>query len=279
MENTIKLGFIGGGHMATALVSGLIRQKLKAENITVADPAPGALAQLRAEAPGVKTTRNNAEALSEADSLVLAVKPDVLQGVLQPLAARLRRERPLLVSIVAGVPVARIGEWLGDDTLPIVRCMPNTPALLGCGATALFANAHVNEYQLQMAEHLLAAVGITSQVKEEDLLDAITALSGSGPAYFLLVMEALREAGAALGLPPEISNRFTLQTALGTARLAAESDTDIAELRRRVTSPGGTTERALEILQQGGLSQLFAQALQAAAERSRELGRADSEKI
>ena len=278
MESTAKLGFIGGGHMATALASGLVRQQLQAGNITIADPAPEALAQLRTAVPGVQTTHDNTQTLAEADALVLAVKPDVLQQVLEQLAADLQQKRPLLVSIVAGVSLARITEWLGDDTLPLVRCMPNTPALLGCGATVLCANPHVNRYQWQLAEQLLGAVGITCQVQDEALLDAVTALSGSGPAYFLLVMEALRETGAALGLTPEMSNTLTLQTALGTARLAMESGIDITELRRQVTSPGGTTEQALEVLRQGNLSALFAQALTAAAQRSRELGRADREK-
>ena len=278
MESTTKLGFIGGGHMATALISGLVRQQLKAENIIVADPVPDALKRLRTEVPGVRTTQDNAETLLETDGLVLAVKPDVLQGAIQQLAAKLRQKRPLLVSIAAGIPLARIAEWLQDDTLPMVRCMPNTPALLGCGATALYANPHVNEYQLQLAERLMEAVGITCHVNTEEQLDAITALSGSGPAYFFLVMEALRETGTALGLPAEISNRFTLQTALGAARLATEGDMDIAQLRRQVTSPGGTTECALEVLQEGGLTELFARALTAAAARARELGQADGGK-
>ncbi len=179
-------------------------------------------------------------------------------------------QQPLVISIAAGIRTPDLARWLGADTA-IVRAMPNTPALVQSGATGLFANAHVRDQQRDLAETILRAVGLTLWVEQEDQLDLVTALSGSGPAYFFLVMEALQEAASKLGLPAETARLLALQTAFGASRMALESDEDAAALRQRVTSPGGTTEQALRVLEEGGLRNLMEQALTAAARRSREL--------
>jgi pyrroline-5-carboxylate reductase len=181
-----------------------------------------------------------------------------------------RQAQPLIVSIAAGVRTRNLLQWLGPDTA-VVRAMPNTPALVRSGATALFPTARVSDDHRNLAESILRAVGLTLWVDREELMDAVTALSGSGPAYFFLVMEALQTAAVSAGLPRETADLLTLQTAFGAAKMALESEDDVALLRQRVTSPGGTTERALQVLEQGGLRSLFANAIEAARQRSEEL--------
>jgi pyrroline-5-carboxylate reductase len=203
--------------------------------------------------------------------LVLAVKPQVLREVAKPLATAIQRYRPLVISVAAGVREPDLRRWLGDQ-VAIVRSMPNTPALVKSGATALYANPHVSDQQQQLAESILRAVGLTIWVNDENLLDSVTALSGSGPAYFFLVMEALEQAGIKLGLSEEQARLLTLETAFGAAKMALESPQSPALLRNRVTSPGGTTECALKVLQEGQLETLFVNALEAACQRARELG-------
>jgi pyrroline-5-carboxylate reductase len=176
----------------------------------------------------------------------------------------------LIISIAAGITEPDLRNWLGGD-LAIIRCMPNTPALIGCGATGLFANSFVNKDQRQIADAILSAAGITVWVDDEKLLDSVTALSGSGPAYFFLVIEILQKIGEELGLTPEQARQLTLQTAVGATRMAQQSDESAAVLRKRVTSPGGTTERAIEILQSGGIEKLFSKALTGAYTRCEEL--------
>ena len=207
-----------------------------------------------------------------ADVVVLAVKPQVLKAVAEDLAATVREERPLVVSIAAGIPVATLRRWLGG-TIAIVRTMPNTPAMVQTGATALYAGAGVSDEQRNHAETLMRAVGLTLWLDNETDMDAVTALSGSGPAYFFLVIEAMVNAGQRLGLGTRTAQLLTLQTALGAARMAMESNDDPATLRARVTSPGGTTEQAVIALEQGGLVDLFERALQAARDRSVEISR------
>jgi pyrroline-5-carboxylate reductase len=202
--------------------------------------------------------------------VVLAVKPQQMRAACLDIAPAVGRSRALVISIAAGIETASIAGWLGEDTA-IVRCMPNTPALLQCSATVLYATPQAGEAERRTAHAILESVGFAAWVEREEQLHAVTALSGSGPAYFFLVMEAMEQAAASLGLDPELGRRLTAQTALGAARMVLESDTDVAELRRRVTSPGGTTERALRVFEKRGLRALFEDAIGAAAERSREL--------
>jgi pyrroline-5-carboxylate reductase len=264
-----RLAFIGAGNMARSLIGGLIADGWDAARISVSDPDETQLASLRSRFP-VHTQSGNHELAETSEALVLAVKPQVIREVAQELAEAVQTHRPLVISIAAGVRAADLQRWLGGDCA-LVRCMPNTPALVQSGATALFATGSVDNKQKDVAESIMRAVGLALWIESEDLMDTVTALSGSGPAYFLLVMEALQEAGEALGLECRTAHLLALQTAFGAAKMALESNEDVTTLRHQVTSPGGTTERALAVLEDGGLRELFNQALTAARDRSREI--------
>ena len=261
--------FIGAGNMARSLIVGLLNDNANVV-LRVADPEQTQLDAIRQHFPQVATFTDNLEAMQSADVVVLAIKPQIMGDVVQGLAEQAQRSRPLFISVAAGIREAALNSWLGGN-LPIVRCMPNTPALVQTGATGLFANAQVHDKQRSQAESILRAVGITLWFEDEGKLDAVTAISGSGPAYFFLVMEAMQAAAENMGIRREDAHLLIVQTALGAARLALESTDVPAELRRKVTSKGGTTEAALNVLNDGGLSTLFEQALQAAEKRSREL--------
>ena len=262
-----RIAFIGAGNMAASLIGGLLAQGIPASHIRASDPGAEQRAKIAAE-HGIALFADNAEAILDADVVVLATKPQVLKDVCLALAPSLQ-DGQLLVSIAAGISCASLGNWLGAR--PIVRCMPNTPALLRQGVSGLYANAEVNPTQRELAEQLLAAVGMALWLENEQQIDAVTAVSGSGPAYFFLLIEAMTAAGEQLGLPKAIAAQLTLQTALGAAHMAVASDVDAAELRRRVTSPNGTTEAAINTFQAGGFAELVEQALSAAAKRSAEL--------
>jgi pyrroline-5-carboxylate reductase len=218
----------------------------------------------------VQLAADNTALVEQSDVVVLAVKPQVLRDVCLHIADTVQSKRPLIVSVAAGIRISDIDRWLGDGNA-IVRTMPNTPALVQCGATGLYANPLVDEHQREVAERIMRAVGLTQWLENEALMDAVTALSGSGPAYIFLVIEALEEAGRKLGLSEEGSRVLALQTAFGAAKMALESSEPAAELRRRVTSPGGTTERAIGILEEGELRGLFEKALSGARDRAQEL--------
>ena len=268
--STPRIAFIGGGNMAASLIGGLRAQGLPASAICASDPGADRRTELH-DAHGIDTFADNAQAVAGADVVVLAVKPQVMQTVCRDLAPHLQANQ-LIVSIAAGITCASLQQWLGADTpRAIVRCMPNTPALLRQGVSGLFANAAVSDEQKRQAEQLLSAVGLALWLDREELIDAVTAVSGSGPAYFFLLIEAMTAAGEQLGLPRDIAAELTLHTALGAARMACESDVEAAELRRRVTSPNGTTEAAIKAFQAGGLEALVQQAMDAAARRSAEL--------
>ena len=265
-----NIGFIGGGNMATSLVGGLVANGTPAGSIWVSDPDTPKLDDL-VRRFGVNAGADNDEVASRCGTVVLAVKPQIMHTVVQDLAPVLGEQAPLLVSIAAGVREADINRWAGGD-MAIVRTMPNTPALVGCGATALFANARVDAGQRERADGILQAVGITIWVDDEAQLDAVTALSGSGPAYYFLLMEIMQATGEAMGLDADAARRLTLQTALGAARIANESDEPPTVLRERVTSPGGTTERALVTMRDGGIDKVVGDGIQGARQRSIELG-------
>lgn len=268
--STPRIAFIGGGNMAASLIGGLRAQGFPAASICVSDPGADKRADLETS-HGIATFADNGQALTAADVVVLAVKPQVMQAVCRDLAAHLQPNQ-LIVSIAAGITCASLQRWLGEQApRPIVRCMPNTPSLLRQGVSGLFANAQVSEEQKQQAEQLLSAVGLACWLDEEALIDAVTAVSGSGPAYFFLMIEAMTAAGEQLGLPRAVAAQLTLHTALGAARMACESDVEAAELRRRVTSPNGTTEAAIKAFQAGGFEALVQHAMNAAAHRSAEL--------
>lgn len=263
-----NIAFIGGGNMASSIIGGLVHQGYSAQYISVSDPIAASRDKLAAEF-GIGVTEENAQACKNADVIVLAVKPQVLKDVAATVAPAIHGES-VVVSIAAGIPVTALENWLGKDTA-IVRCMPNTPALVHRGASGLFANPRVNDKQKQQVEALFSAVGSASWLDREQDIDAVTALSGSGPAYFFLLMEAMENAGVELGLDRAAARSLTLQTALGAATMAASSDVDAAELRRRVTSPGGTTEQAIKRFTDGGFSSLVTEAMSAACTRAAEM--------
>jgi pyrroline-5-carboxylate reductase len=266
---TRKIGFIGGGNMATSLLGGLISDGFAAENIWIAEPDAGRREDLAARF-GIHTGADNADVVNAVDVVVLAVKPQMLHEVCQEIAGAVQSCQPLIVSVAAGIRANDIDRWLGGDTA-VVRTMPNTPALVKSGATALYANTKVNAEQRELAEAIMRAVGLTLWVEEESLMDAVTAVSGSGPAYFFLLIELLQQSGTRLGLPEQDARLLALQTAFGAAKMALENSDDSTALRARVTSPGGTTERAITILEEGGIRDLFDKALQGARDRAGEL--------
>ncbi len=261
--------FIGGGNMARSLVGGLIADGIDKTKLWVTDPGEDQRQAVQARF-GVRATSSNEEAARVADILVLAVKPQVIKEVARELATVVQERQPLVVSIVAGVRSDDLDRWLGGG-VALVRTMPNTPALVQTGATALYARPGVGVSRRSQAESIMRAVGLALWVEEESMMDSVTALSGSGPAYFFLVMEALERAAVAQGLPEPMARLLTLQTALGASKMALESDEELAILRSRVTSRGGTTERAVNVLETGGLLELFADAVEAARVRSEEL--------
>ena len=265
-----NIGFIGGGNMAASLIGGLVANGTPPRTIRVSDPDTPKLDDLR-ERFGVGTESDNGAVVSHCATVVLAVKPQIMRPVVEALAPALGAHGPLLVSIAAGVREADMNRWAGGD-MAIVRTMPNTPALVGCGATALYANEKVTPAQRERAGAILRAVGITIWVDDEAQLDAVTALSGSGPAYYFLLMEIMQATGEAMGLDADAARRLTLQTALGAARIANESEDPPAVLRERVTSPGGTTERALVTMRDGGIEKVVADGIRGARRRSIELG-------
>lgn len=270
MKDT-PIAFIGGGNMARSLIGGLIAGGSDPDHIWVAEPNAEQREFLHSRF-GVHTGVDNPDIAAKAKVVVLAVKPQILPGVARQLAPVIQACQPLVISIAAGVREPDLRRWLGGGSPALVRTMPNTPALVGSAASALFANEFVSEEHRQQAESLLRAVGVTVWVEDESLLDTVTALSGSGPAYFFLLMEVLEQAGVTLGLNADTARLLTLQTAFGAAKMALESVESPATLRARVTSPGGTTEQALAILRDGGIEPLVTRALEAACHRAEELG-------
>ena len=269
MDNP-TITFIGGGNMATSLIGGLRAHNHSADQIWVSDPNLDLLSAHQ-ERFAIQTSADNAAATRHADIVVLAVKPQVMRDAALSLRDCVQEKKPLVLSVAAGVREADMQRWLGGD-VAIVRCMPNTPALLGAGATGLYANDQVNSGQRVAAEDIMRSAGITIWVENETLLDAVTAVSGSGPAYFFLLMEMMEKVGAELGLEAEAARALTLQTALGAARMALESGEDPGVLRKRVTSPGGTTEQAVNSFINGGLEKQVRAALSAARDRAIDLG-------
>ncbi|TCB51735.1 pyrroline-5-carboxylate reductase [Acinetobacter sp. ANC 4779] len=263
--------FIGGGNMAQALIGGLISRGLPATRITVSDPVEKV--RLLLEEKDVQVTDDNIAAIRDADIVLFAVKPQVLASVLKPLKGLF--DGKLVMSIVAGAEIATIANLL--DTDRIVRVMPNTPALVQTGAHGLYANDAVDSKDRELASQVLAATGLTLWVNTEAQIDAVTAVSGSGPAYFFYMMESMIRAGKNLGLDEKVATALTLQTALGAAQMAITSANTPAELRKNVTSPNGTTQAALEVFDRAQISQNIQAALAAAQKRSQELAQELSE--
>lgn len=269
--NTQKIGFIGGGNMASSLISGLIASGHSPQDLWVSDVNQDALKVL-AENLNVNTSTNNDEIINAVDVVVLAVKPQILSTVAKNATASIQQKQPLVVSIAAGISQQSLSQWLGNN-IAIVRCMPNTPALVLTGATALHANAQVTAEQHDLAENIMRSVGIALWVNDESELDVVTAVSGSGPAYYFLLMEAMEKAAIEMGMNEVTARLLVQQTALGAAKIALESSESPEQLRKRVTSPGGTTQQALETFEEGGFTALVSKALHAARDRSIEMSK------
>lgn len=269
--NTKKIGFIGAGNMASSLINGLIASGQAPSQLWASDTNQETLHTL-AEKLKINVSIDNNNLVNEVDVLVLAVKPQILRLVAEAIADTVKGNNVLIVSIAAGISQSSLAEWLGDNCA-IVRCMPNTPALVQTGATALHANSKVSDEQKNLAENILRSVGISLWVDHESELDAVTAVSGSGPAYFFLLMEAMEKAALELGLDENTARLLIQQTALGAAKIALESDETSGQLRQKVTSAGGTTEQAIKTFEENDFPQLVSKALHAARDRSVEMSK------
>jgi len=274
MNTTLHtVAFIGGGNMARSLIGGLVARGMVAASIRVSEPVD-ALRDALAKDFGVTVFADNAHAVEGADTWIFGVKPQVMRDVCEGLAPVAQSAKPLVVSIAAGITTTQLERWLGG-ALPIVRTMPNTPALLGAGVTGLFANARVDAAGRARTQALLEATGRCVWIDEEARMDAVTAVSGSGPAYVFLLAEAMQAAGEAEGLSHDAARALALQTILGAGRMLVESDVEAAELRRRVTSPNGTTHAAITAFEAGGFRELVGRAVHAARVRGKELSDAN----
>ncbi|HEY0662538.1 MAG TPA: pyrroline-5-carboxylate reductase [Lysobacter sp.] len=268
-----SIAFIGGGNMARSLIGGLVARGSDAATIRVAEPVEALRGALFNDF-GVRVSDHASEAVDGADVWLMAVKPQVMRSVCSDLAAQARAQRPVVITVAAGITAAQLERWLGGD-IAVVRAMPNTPSLLGVGITGLFANGRVDASQRAHAEALLGAVGATVWIDDEAQMDAVTAVSGSGPAYLFLLAEAMQAAGIAQGLPPDAARALVNQTLLGAATMLTQLGEPADVLRARVTSPGGTTQAAIETFEAGGLRDLVDRAVAAATVRGRELSAAN----
>ncbi|MDX8388416.1 MAG: pyrroline-5-carboxylate reductase [Ghiorsea sp.] len=262
-----KVTFIGAGNMSEALISGLVKAGHPAANITVTDTQPSRLEAL-ADSYGITTSSNNIDAITNANAVVLAVKPQVIESVLAEIGNRIP-EDTTLVSIAAGVGIQKMKDFSKRDHLSFVRVMPNTPALLGAGMSVLFSSE--GQSHKDLAEYILAASGETAWVDDERMLHAVTAVSGSGPAYFFLLAETMQAAAESMGLPKDLAAKLANQTAMGAGRMLAESGRNAATLRSQVTSPGGTTQVALDMMYECEFPTAVRKGVQAASKRSKEL--------
>jgi len=267
------VAFIGGGNMARSLIGGLIRAGSAPASVAVGEPSVELAAALTRDF-GVAAESDNRAAVRAASTWVLSVKPQVVRQVCESLREEAQARRPLVISVAAGIRVGQIEQWLGG-CLAVVRCMPNTPALIGAGASGLFANARVNAAQRQLAESIVSSSGVVAWIEDETLMDTVTAISGSGPAYFFLLVEAMEEAAVAQGMPRDIARKLAMQTCLGAGRMLTEGGVPPRTLRERVTSPGGTTQAALDSFAASGFADAVARAVAAATARGREMS-ADS---
>jgi pyrroline-5-carboxylate reductase len=271
LSTSPTISFIGAGNMASAIIGGMLESGFDAANIWVSAPDDGHLQSIRKQF-GVSITTDNRHCAQQADMVVLAVKPQVMRDVCVDIAPVVQNTRPLMVSIAAGLEATTLDEWLGGG-MPMVRVMPNTPSLVGKGAAGLYANDQVKDKQKSMVESVFNSIGSALWVDDESLLHAVTALSGSGPAYFFLMLEALEEAATEAGIPGKTARELAIQTMAGAAEMAGRSEHDPGQLKRNVMSPGGTTEQAINTFEEGGLRELVKKAYSAAYNRSGEMSK------
>lgn len=271
MSTSPTISFIGAGNMASAIIGGMLDSGFQAGDIWVSAPDDNHLQSLRKRF-GISVTTDNRYCAEQADIVILAVKPQVMADVCRDIAPMVQNTRPLMVSIAAGLTSDTLDEWLGGG-LPLVRVMPNTPSLVGKGAAGLFANNQVKDKQKKMVQSVFESIGSALWVEDENLLHAVTALSGSGPAYFFLMLEALESAATEAGIEADTARALAIQTMAGAAEMAGRSEHDPAQLKRNVMSPGGTTEQAIHTFEDGGLRELVKKAYGAAFERSQEMSK------
>jgi pyrroline-5-carboxylate reductase len=269
-----KVGFIGGGNMARALVGGLISSGYRPGNLLISEPAAERRKVLAAVLPGVRISDDNNDVAARSDCLVLAVKPQLMREVCLDLVAAVQAQRPLVISVAAGTHSRDIDHWLGGE-LAVVRVMPNQPALLLQGASGLFANELTSSEQRDRAIEIVSAVGSVVHVPDEDSMDAVTAISGTGPAYFYLLIDMLIRSAEDFGLDPQAAHKLVMDTAMGSAALAAVSGETMEAMIEHVRSPGGTTAAAFEIFDNENVRDIFASAFAAARDRGRELADGD----
>ena len=263
-----KISFIGAGNMASAIIYGLINQSFPKENLCIANRGKKKLESF--EQQGLHTTTNNNQAAEIADLIVLAVKPNQLETVCKALSSSI--QKPIIVSVAAGISAGAIGHWLNYSG-PIIRAMPNTGSALGLGVTGLFCSSELNQQQRQRVNHLFNSIGISAWLKKENLINSVAALSGSGAAYYLQMMQVMQQEAVAMGLEPKIASQFCTQTVLGAAELAKQNQDDYQTLREQITSPGGSTFAALEALRENGFAESLQKAMQAAVVRSEEMAK------
>ena len=265
-----SIAFIGGGNMASCIIGGMVANGFDPQKILVGTPSDNTRQRL-ASSFGVKTFADNHAAVADADVVVLAVKPKMMREVVESLAPALSHQ-PIIISVAAGIPVAALEQWLGGS-MAIVRAMPNTPSMVQSGATGLYTRATLPLEHRQLVASMFEAIGYSCWVEEEALIDAVIAVSGSGPAYFFLVLEAMQKIAQELGLPKQTAEGLCLHTALGASRMAIESGVTAADLRKQVTSPGGTTQAAINSFQQQGLEDIFRQAMTSAVDRAQTMSK------
>lgn len=271
MSRSPIISFIGAGNMASAIIGGMLDSGFKAANIWASAPNDSHLQSIRKRF-GISVTTDNRYCAQQADMVVLAVKPQAMADVCRDIAPVVQNTNPLMVSIAAGLGTNTLDEWLGGG-LSIVRVMPNTPSLVGKGAAGLFANESVNPAQKKMVQSVFEGIGMAVWVEDEAQLHSVTALSGSGPAYFFLMLESLEAAATEAGMDLKTARQLAIQTMAGAAEMAARSEHDPAQLKKNVMSPGGTTERAVNTFEQGGMGDLVKKAYNAAYKRSEEMAR------
>ena len=269
-QATTQIALIGYGNIAHSLLNGLLAAGYEADNIRISDSDASKLAEINGQQEGIRTYTSNASAVEDATIAILCIKPDVVPTVCAKIKDALTRQSVLLVSVAAGVPVDLLQQWT-TDTQPIIRCMPNTPVAVGCGMTALYANQHASAAHKKLSEDVFATVGSTIWLWHEKDMHIVTALSGSGPAYFFRFTEAFEKAAKALDCPPKMARKLAIQTLYGAAVLASKSDGELSVLRARITSKGGTTEEGLQVLDNVGIDQIAYVVLSAAASRSNEI--------
>lgn len=271
MSRSPTIGFIGAGNMAGAIIGGMLDSSFPAASIWASAPDDDHLQTIRRNF-GVSVTTDNRYCAQQSDVVILAVKPQIMAQVCGDIAPIVQNTRPLVISIAAGLTADTLDGWLGGG-LPLVRVMPNTPSLVGKGAAGLYANSNVSDQQKEITGSIFNSIGTALWLDDEEMLHAVTALSGSGPAYFFLMLEALEESATRAGIDSAKARQLAIQTMAGAAEMAARSEFDPAQLKRNVMSPGGTTERAVQTFEDGGLRALVAKAYQAALSRSREMAR------